>query len=485
MNPRLIGGEMPVWTDRDPVRGAALVPLLAAAARGRVLVAGPHDPALLDALPPADLTLLVRGLPDARRLAERYPDATVCCGDLAKLAAEPPFDTVVALDGLGRLSSAEAEPPPWAEAFALLLGALRPGGTLLLGVENMVGTHRLIAFAPDPATAGWSPADTHDPGRPAGLDRLRAHLTAAGLGTPAVYAAWPSPAAPEVLLGEAACADDDLRGWATAALARACRTTAPALTDPARLAVDALRHGAAAHLAPAWIVTARRGDTGADTDVAAVAGAEVVRRRDGHWWRHRAGGAERVPAGRTLTEVVTAAVLRRDLPAVREALGAWQDSTAAGVHADQIVVDRAGTLTALAAPGDPVLALHALAADLLGGGLPLPWPGPLDEAGLTRLLAAMTGRDVDPPTGTPRRTGPLTVRELTAERDRLARELADARAQAAWRERALTERETALDQAWRLVALLSDTGPARAGRALLGGFKAARGTARAVVRRLR
>ncbi|MBM0238396.1 hypothetical protein JNW88_16815 [Micromonospora sp. ATA32] len=53
MNVRLIGGEMLVWSDLDgshgpgPVRGSVLAPLLAATG-GRVLIAGPHDPALVD-----------------------------------------------------------------------------------------------------------------------------------------------------------------------------------------------------------------------------------------------------------------------------------------------------------------------------------------------------------------------------------------------------------------------------------------------------
>jgi hypothetical protein len=100
----------------------------------------------------------------------------------------------------------------------------------------------------------------------------------------------------------------------------------------------------------------------------------------------------------------------------------------------------------------------------------------------------MAGRELGPADGTPRRPhrpDERAFRELTADRDRLARELAEAHAQARWYEETLTAREAALDQARRTVDLLSATGPARAGRAFLGGVRAARQTGRAVLRRVR
>src|SRR5690349_1363508 len=112
----LIGGEMLSWSDLDgshgrpPASGVALRSLLPSA-RGRTLVAGPHALALIEAVPGAEV--LVRGVPDAELLASH--GVTVLCGSLEKLAGAPAYDTVIALDGLDRLLSAEAEPHSWNE----------------------------------------------------------------------------------------------------------------------------------------------------------------------------------------------------------------------------------------------------------------------------------------------------------------------------------------------------------------------------------
>jgi len=153
----LIGGEMSVWSDLDGTHGPApagdpsLFPL-AGVVSGRTLVAGPHDPALIDAIPAGEITLLVRGVPDAEALAARYASRaglTICCGSLEKLTATPPYDTVVALDGLDRLLTTEAADLTWDETLTHLLSLLRPQGRLLLRVENMFGVHRLLALPPE------------------------------------------------------------------------------------------------------------------------------------------------------------------------------------------------------------------------------------------------------------------------------------------------------------------------------------------------
>ena len=142
MSLRLVGGEMLAFSDLDgahgagPARGAALAALVRRLATGRTLVAGPHDPALFDGRP--DLAFLVRGAPDAEALDARFPDATVYCGALEKLAPEPPYDTVVALDGLGRLASVEGTELDWAASLHPLRSWLRPGGRLLLGDRKSV-----------------------------------------------------------------------------------------------------------------------------------------------------------------------------------------------------------------------------------------------------------------------------------------------------------------------------------------------------------
>ena len=468
MTVQLIGGEMLHWSDLSgehgpaPAGGPIVRPLLAGVT-GRVLVAGPHDPALLDALGAAEITVLVRGVADAESYATR-PGVTVSCGSLEKLAAVPAFDTVLALDGLGRLCTPEAPDLGWAETLGLLLAVLRPQGRLLLGVENPFGLHRLLALPPTPADTDWVAPD--GPSTPADL-----HARLAEAGFPAVreYAAYPT-----ALLGAEVLADPGLQGYLAATLT-AERPAGPLLADPDRLVAGALRHGLAASLAPGWILLA--GDIPAGP--AALTASGPLRLENGAWVQ---GDGSPVPAGRTLEDLVLAAAARRALPAVRELLTAWQESAAAGVPPGQVVVDASGACHGLATPVAPVEALRRLAATLIGGGYAHLWPSPADEAELTALLAGMTGRELDPrevPAGQP---GPGAVRELLVARDRLERELAEARAKHEFYERTIAGRDAELKRLRQINAVLSATAP---GKAVLGGLKAGRRAVRAVVRRNR
>lgn len=509
MKVHLIGGDMVAGSDLDgrhgpgPVRGQVLAPLLASA-RGRVLIAGPHDPLLIDPLLIDDLTLLVRTVPDADALADRYadrPGVAVYCGAVEKLVAVPPYDTVVALDGLARLSSAEGAEPTWAEALQTLFDVLRPGGRLLLGMENFLGLHRMVALRPRLGDMEWVVAGEHDPTRPAGLPQVRACLQAAGLDVARTYAGYPAPTAPTVLFDTDALAGAGPHGLAEATVGRACASPVPVLTDPVRLATDAVRHALGAELAPGWIVVAHRGPAGAQPALQSLPEALVVteetrvdlHRGPGDGWTRRSDGAAIgvVPRGRTLQDLLLGACLRRDLPAVRELLGSWQAGMVAGVPADQVIVGPDGSLTALTVPGEPAVALLEFAATLIDGGYEHPWPGRPDAADLAVTLAAAIGRDGDAALpaaeALPWRARPDAgaFRELAAERDRLAGELADARAKALWYEEMLTSRDDALKRAQRVVALLSGTPSARAGRIVVGGIRVVRRAGRAALRRIR
>lgn len=463
----LIGGEMLHWSDLSGEHGpaplaAALAGPLLAGLPGRTLVAGPHDPALL----PAGAVVLVRGVADAEALDG--PDRTVLCGSLEKLAAEPAFDTVIALDGLGRLCTPEAPDLSWADTLGLLLAVLKPGGRLLLGVPNEFGLDRLLALPPAPADTDWVTPDG-----PVTSADLHPRLAAAGFPVIREYAAYPG-----ALLGAEVLADPGLRGFLGATLTAAAPSR-PRLADPERLVTGALRHGLAAQLAPGWILLA--GDIPAGP--AAVLPTGAVRLDGGGW--SRADGTP-IPAGRTLQDLVLTACGRRALPTVRELLTAWQDSPAAGVPAGQVVVDAAGGHHGLAAPSTPVSALRSLAASLIGGGYAHLWPSPADEAELTALLAGMTGRELDPhavPAGP--RPGAGSLRELTVERDRLAQELADARAKHEFYERTIASRDAELKRVRQVNALLSATVPGKAANTVVDGLKAGRRAVRSVVKRTR
>ena len=476
MRPDLIGGEMPLWSDPDPAAGDAFAALLALA-RGRTLVAGPHAPDLLRLVP--DLTVLVRGVADAEDTAARFPAATVHCGDLSKLAAEP-FDTVVALAGPDRLTSAEAPDRDLAETLERLAALVSPGGLLLLTAPNGFGLPRLTALPTGAGPADWVATPAADPAE------VRAALTGAGLTVAEVWAAYPAAHAPSALLSEALLADPDRRGWVSAALARACRTDEPVLTDPARLAADALRHGLAASLAPGWVIAARR-DPAEPAGLAGTANADRTAEAAGTAAGSAAGSVglpsavvggaavAAIPAGAALGDLLDAARLRHDVPALRDLITAWQASPAADVPADQVLLGPDGTHVALAPPGDKPGAPPGDKPDSNGPG-----DGPggaLRRLPADPLIVAITGVTPDVPI-------PLAYDDLAADRDRLAAELAEARAAAQWHAAEAAAKDREIGRLREILEQLSATGPARVGRLVLGGMRAARGSARTVVRKL-
>ncbi|GGL19374.1 hypothetical protein [Mangrovihabitans endophyticus] len=454
MTVQMIGGEMLLWSDMDdPVRGAALAPLVAAAT-GRVLVAGPHHPDLFG----TDVThdFLVRGVPDATALAGRFGSATVWCGGPEKLTGR--YDTVLALDGVGRLSSVEGIDAD----VGHLAAVLAPGGRLMLGAANPLGVHRLAAAPGDePADARWCEPDP---------------VPAPALGQSAVLAAFPHPTTPAVVLSAGLLADPRYRGFAEAAVARAgmpgmqvaragtpgmqvARAGTPgdgrpgdgaapaAVLDPVRLAVDAVRQGVAVALAPGWISGA--------PECCVVDGRMLTPGADGTW---------PVPEGRTLLDHVVAAARRRDMPRVRTLLTRWRGGPAAGVPAGQVLIMPDDDLVALSEPGGEGAALMALAADLMRGGHATAWPAPDGETGLARTLAAMTG--VDLPDGALPPPPPLAARaDLVAQGQRLSRRVAALEAKLAWFENALTDRDAALARAYQVNRVLAGKPVARAGAA--------------------
>jgi hypothetical protein len=209
---------------------------------------------------------------------------------------------------------------------------------------------------------------------------------------------------------------------------------------------------------------------------AAVGAGEIGRDDGGRWVR--ADGTP-VPVGRTVEDLVHAACRRGAMPAVRELLTGWQAGAAAGVAAGLVVVDQDGRFHGPDVGGDPLVALRGLAAGLIDGGHAHLWPAPADEAELTALLAGMTGRELDPrdvPAGD--RGATNSVRELAIARERLERELAEARAKHEFLERTIANRDAELKRVRRINALLSATAP---GKAVVGGLRAVR----AVVKRNR
>ncbi|MBM0238958.1 hypothetical protein JNW88_20720, partial [Micromonospora sp. ATA32] len=162
---------------------------------------------------------------------------------------------------------------------------------------------------------------------------------------------------------------------------------------------------------------------------------------------------------------------------------------------DQVIVGANGSLTAQHRAGEPAAAAARVRGRADPGRRPTPVAAPADEAELALTLAALAGRELDPAAleaaleaavpDAPDRPDARSYRELATTVDRLGRELAEAGAKALWYEEMLTSRDDALKRAQRITELLTGSGPARTGMALVGGMKAARRTARVVLRRLR
>jgi hypothetical protein len=370
----MIGGELLTGSDVDgagfAVDATILALIDAAPPEGRVLLAGPHDPVLVDRLVDRGLAvdLLLRRLPDARdahlwsgsRLAE--PDAgevRVWCGGIDRLAAETaePYAAVLALDGTGRLCGPDSPPLDWPALAALLAGLVAPGGLLAVLVGNGMGLTRLAGIT-DPHA---DPPAEQPAGLPASRAAAHAVLGKAGLRPGPALAAYPG------LLGHEALLSDVDNDALAALVAGACATgyaERPVLADPVPLAADAVRHGLGADLAPAWLLLASRGaEPPAVPEIAVLAdrqplpywsvpqlitrddaaglrrtplpdpvppahtdswpaldsaaGSRAAQRALGHLCRDPAALAGPLPAGRSLEDVLLSACAAEDLAAVR------------------------------------------------------------------------------------------------------------------------------------------------------------------------
>jgi hypothetical protein len=475
----MIGGEMPEWSDhrpdeRPPASGAVLAELLRglAPAGGRVLVAGPHDDTLIDALGSrTEVVCLVRSEPDALRLEQR--GMNVLCGTLAKVTDTERYDVVVALDGLDRLCSVEGPQLDWAESLHVLRRSLRPGGSLLLSVDNELGVHRLVdptspTSAPGPGD--WRPLGEFDDTKPGNAARLAARLNADAMAVSWLAAAWPVPSAPTLLATPEALQNGPVGALSAAAAGAVAAAYAgkPVLSDPRRLAAAAVRGGLGAEFAAAWIVLAHRAPRAAleSTPPPVLLGdgpvVELVEEPDGSWTRSVVSGtavagrdAARLtgpmPTGRLLEELMLAACLRHDLRGARRMLTDWARWAPDGfdVSFENVLLD--GETYAVLDPSRPALApqpaLRRFAGTLLAGGYAHPWASATDPETLAAVLiaAAGLGDAVIVPVAVDQL--PDSRRAQQEELRLLREQLADAAARAKWFEAELSGRDAELRRA--------------------------------------
>lgn len=441
----LLGNEMLQWTDAESSRPAAgspvLCELIASVSRPgtRALVVGPHSEQLVEAVAAgcAEVTLVLRSMPDARTLARRYadrPEIAISCGTLEKIGSGP-FDVIVALDGLDRVLAADAADLGWQARLSHLAALLVPGGSLLVGMENDLGTHRLVGL-PDPEVRNgdeeWRPTHGVDASRPTSPVRLDASLAKAGLVTARRYAAYPTPSTPAVLVP---CDGEDTGRLPAAVLAGvlasscdAGLTGQPLLADPRWMVRAAAGSDITDVLAPAWIAVCGPARDLPDVLVCDGAGEWAVTYEltaDGGR-RARTAGLVTLgnltrdtkllnapaPVGQTLDELLRHACARADLPGIRELLRDYADwlhkhaadgmvaGAALFATADNVVLDAGGWTVAdpswswaAPLPVDQVLArsLRRFVVRLLFSGQRHPWPSYLDAARLCETVHAMAG----------------------------------------------------------------------------------------------
>lgn len=449
---RLLGGEMLRWSDAPGARPGVLDELVArvTAAGHRVLLAGPHETSLTELLVGrgARVDCVLRSLPDAQEAARRHADqdsVTVACGGIEKIASADEYDCVLVPSGLERTLSTDSPPLSWGEVLRHLTGMLKPGGRLIVALENELGLHRLsdamspVAHRDD---EDWGAGVGLDDSRPSNPEELTAALAEAGMTPERSYAAF----GPSLLVQK----DLPLPGETLATLlAMACGEEfagRPVVSDPRWMARGAVRAGLAAYLAPGWVAVARKGITAnvelPDALIAEGTGdwaviSELSVTPDGSVERRLCSGERsrrlrsagdvirdpdrldtRLPVGSTVEEALFTACERVDLRECRTLLreyAAWLgkhavdgsvDGRMAFATLDNVVIEPAGHVLLDASwewakplPVDHVLAraVRRFVLRLLATGQRHPWPNNLDIDGVCVTLHAMCGYPANGP----------------------------------------------------------------------------------------
>lgn len=441
----VVRGEMQPWSDYSGKRGAVQGPVLRALLAdvlpdgARTLILGPHGADLVEAVvsKASETTVLVRSVSDATELAEQFADKLqVVAGALDGLvgADRPPFDVVVAADGLDRVLGYDSDDLNWAQRLDALAAVAAPGAVVVLGLENEFSLTNLLDRRPADerhADDEWRPLH-EDPTRPVSTEQLAAELSRVGLGAAVTYAAFSVEETPFALVASevaAAARPGQLPARLAVEALEAAAVAVPLLAPIAEGAESAARAGLLGATPSGWIAVAGAatghgayaktpGHTAVLTADAAEAGwavavdADPATGSEGLLQFDAAVVPATVPGGVTAETHLFRLAAAEDVPAFRDfaaRLGDWarlQTGSRTLLRWDDVVVD--GDTFAFGVSGWQTVAeeaqLDLLAAAwarfhdrLIGAHRRHPWPPWMIGDDLVSAWVAMSGIEAPAP----------------------------------------------------------------------------------------
>ncbi|WP_030439568.1 hypothetical protein [Actinoplanes subtropicus] len=399
---QIVRGEIQPWTDytgyRSPAGGEPLLALLddlLPASAPTALIVGPHSYPVVElvAARSAAVTVLVRSVSDAQELRAAVPagHVTVITGALDGLVDVPPFDVVIAADGLDRVLGADSPALDWPARWAELRRLATGDALVVVAVENEFALTGLYDRRPADERHGddeWRPLHD-DAARPTSPRQVAEAL---GERVTRLYATFDAAGTSHTLL-DAAAAGSTRPGrpgarFAVTGLAASAAHT-PLLAPVADGADAAARAGLLAAVAPGWLAVLGSGGAIHTAYASLDSGGVLLADLDEAEWTLSVRDSALEPAGRLPdTESVETLLFRlaaaEDVPGFRALagrLGAWAGLADGVVLLDDLYPEGDGFVRGLTRPAgeDEAAALlaaayHRLRDRLLRAHRRHPWP---------------------------------------------------------------------------------------------------------------